>query len=205
MHPRPLFYLHPYGVGITLPKETGLKTASCSTVFVTAGILFQPWILYRNKQSSTGKKHNSPVEFMLFMRLVRNPETEGDSSWADTHKSGPKLLSYVSFYGTFSHATGEKERPISQSKGPAPPLEANSCLPHMCTPALSLFTLAKFRTVCFLIRGRLWRVCWKPHTWCTQRQNKDVIGATRLMHFFVPFSAFSYKTCSSVLCAHFTI
>lgn len=42
MHPRPLFYLQPYGVGITLPKETGLKTASRSTVFVTAGILFQP-------------------------------------------------------------------------------------------------------------------------------------------------------------------
>lgn len=121
---------------------------------------FPARILYRNKQSSTGKKYDSPVEFTLFMGLVRNPETEGDSSWADTHQSGAKLLSYVSFYGTFSHATGEKERPISQSKGPAPPLEANSCLPHMCTPALSLFTLAKFRTVCFLRRGCLWRVCW---------------------------------------------
>lgn len=34
-------------------------------------------ILYHSKQSSTGEKYNSPVEFM---GLVRNPETGGDSS-----------------------------------------------------------------------------------------------------------------------------
>lgn len=38
MYPRPLFYLQPYSVGITAPKEmggnTGLKTATPSSVFV---------------------------------------------------------------------------------------------------------------------------------------------------------------------------
>lgn len=38
MYPRPLFYLEPYSIGITVPKEmggnTGLKTATPSSVFV---------------------------------------------------------------------------------------------------------------------------------------------------------------------------
>lgn len=38
MYPRPLFYLQPYSIGITVPKEMGgntrLKTATPSTVFV---------------------------------------------------------------------------------------------------------------------------------------------------------------------------
>lgn len=146
MCPRPLFYLQPYSVGITVPKEmgasTGLKTATTSSVFVTVHYSPDPltgghkyYIAAAcNKQEGCRKKSYEAVYCFgfwgPFLWFKRSPETGADSSWAETWRSRAKFLSYVTAYGTFSHATGLN----SQSKGPAPPLESNHCWTNMSTP-----------------------------------------------------------------------
>lgn len=149
MHPRPLFYLQAYSIGITLPKENGLKTASHSTVFVivhSSPDSLPALNIILQQANSIGKKE---IKFYSLVHSfsLRNPETE-----ADTHKSRAKFLSFVSFFSPL----GGKDWISNQM---ALPLEADSCFAHLCTPVPSLFTVAKFGIVCFQIREFLLRVC----------------------------------------------
>lgn len=139
MYRRPLFYLWPHSVGITVPKEmegnTGQKTATPSSVFVMVHSgpdpLPAPNIILLQQARLVQKKPWRRLLFSwLFLWIIRSPETGADSSWADTQRSRTKFLSYVIAYGTFSHATGLD----SQSKDPAPPRESNHCCPNMSTP-----------------------------------------------------------------------
>lgn len=157
MYPRPPFYLQPYSVGITAPKEmggnTGLKTATTSSVFVT--VHSGPDPLPATNISKRGEKKKEAVERWVYcigrrflqilkklwngsrFQLSRHPQVKG------------KVLHLCNCLWDIL-TCHRRTRPNSQSKGPLLPWSQTTAV-QTCPPQ-SLFTLAKFRTVYFLIR-----------------------------------------------------